>query len=56
MKREDALKQMKTLKSKAKKARKDGVKAAAAAFRQGAKRLERKIRGMPKPVEAPAAE
>ena len=42
---------IKSLKSKAKAARKEGNKAAALGFRSGMQRLERKLRAIPKPVE-----
>ena len=44
------------LKSKAKAARKEGKKDAAKAFAAGAKRVQRKMRSIPKPEPAPEAE
>lgn len=46
---------MKSLKAKAKSARKEGKREAAQSFAAGARRLQRKLRSIPKPAE-PAAE
>ena len=45
---------MKDLKSKAKAARKEGKRDQAAAFAAGAKRVQRKMRSIPKPAEPKA--
>ena len=45
-----------TMKSKAKKARKDGKAEHVRMFKKAERRLRRKLRGMPKPVAATPAE
>lgn len=55
MQREEAIKKMKTLYTKAQKARKEGKRGEAQAFRAGGQRLLRRIEKMPKPVEAKEA-
>ncbi|MEO1483026.1 MAG: hypothetical protein AAFU77_13050 [Myxococcota bacterium] len=47
---------LKDLKSKAKAARKDGKRDAAQAFAAGARRIQRKLRSIPKPTPEPSAE
>ena len=54
MDREALNKAMKALKSKSKAARKAGKKDQAAAFKNGASRLLRQIKALPKPVVAKA--
>ena len=56
MERNEIEKKMKDLKSRAKKARQEGNRDVAMAFRAGMRRLERRLRGMPKPAEAPRSE
>ncbi len=51
--REALVKKAQGLKGKAKKARGENKKAIAKAFRNGARRLARKVKQMPKPVAAP---
>lgn len=46
---------LKDLKSKAQAARKNGNRAMAASFAAGAKRVQRKLRSIPKPVPAEAS-
>ncbi len=53
--RDALVKKAQGLKGKAKKARADKKKAVAKAFRKGARRLSRKLKGIPKPAPAKEA-
>ncbi|MEZ4273305.1 MAG: hypothetical protein R3C68_18260 [Myxococcota bacterium] len=56
MDREAMTKQMKTLYSKANVCRSEGKRAAARSFRAGARRIERKLKAMPKAVPQETAQ